>query len=323
MLVVVQKYTTSRRWRHRALAVRIGDVFGRRDVLTSIGCLDHCFMMSQYGAMTPTFPFSGPLQFVTISNQNPIWNYAYGYVSRLNYAALESMSGVIAPLGATSVTLRFISFATEKGSDFVTVKSCLNISYCDTVLLHHSGPTLPGLVTSATGIMRIEWDSDDMVTATGWEATWSAVYPNLIPPARFGFGFVASGNNCYLFGGGLKPYSGLYGVQLYLQDFYLFDTRDSLWRDLSNIPGAPSARYVMGIVSCQSKLYVFGGFDKQAGYLNDMYKFDTRTLFWSKLKTLGPIPPPRVDPVLAATGQYIYLFSGCQYWVGESPHSSL
>jgi hypothetical protein len=112
-------------------------------------------------------------QTVLMSSQQQIWTSSVGSVERRNYNNNEIMSGIIAPTTAGSVTLRFTFFDTEVGYDFVTIKSCTAID-CQqsTELGKYSGSTIPGPLTSNTGILLIEWKSDVIVTASGWSASW-------------------------------------------------------------------------------------------------------------------------------------------------------
>jgi hypothetical protein len=102
-----------------------------------------------------------------------IWTSSAGSVSRMNYGSREVMSGIIASNG--SVELWFCLFDTEAGYDFVTVSSCDSIDCSQTsVLGEYSGSTIPAPVTSITGILLIQWTSDESNTASGWTAEWSA-----------------------------------------------------------------------------------------------------------------------------------------------------
>jgi hypothetical protein len=110
-----------------------------------------------------------------MSSQLQIWTDAAGTIQRKNYGNSESMSGIIAPFGASSITLQFTSFSTENGYDFVTVLSCTTANCSQSTQLgRFSGTSLPSLVTSDTGVMRIYWMSDNIVVSTGWSAAWTS-----------------------------------------------------------------------------------------------------------------------------------------------------
>jgi hypothetical protein len=120
-----------------------------------------------------------PVYYMT--SQRQTWTSSAGSVERKNYNSNEAMSGIVAPTGASVVTLMFSTFFTESGYDFVTVKSCATISCLSgvTQLGKFSGPSIPGPVVSNTGIMLIEWTSDGAIQYSGWSAIWA-------PPAGTG-----------------------------------------------------------------------------------------------------------------------------------------
>jgi hypothetical protein len=97
-----------------------------------------------------------------------------GVINKLGYGNSESMSAIISYPAA--ITLTFIYFKTELGYDKLTLSSCSDIS-CSTktVLLDgYSGSIMPSPVTSSTGVMLIEWESDESTISVGWAATWNS-----------------------------------------------------------------------------------------------------------------------------------------------------
>jgi hypothetical protein len=97
-----------------------------------------------------------------------------GHFLKLGYGNSESMSAIISYPAA--ITLTFYVFHTEAGADKLTLSSCPDIS-CSTktVLLDgYSGSIMPSPVTSSTGVMLIEWKSDETATTLGWAATWNS-----------------------------------------------------------------------------------------------------------------------------------------------------
>ena len=96
-------------------------------------------------------------------------------MSHLNYPVSEDMQAIIAPPGASSVTLTFSRFQTESGYDVLSVYACTSAVSCSTrPLLQRSGSRIPAPVTSSTGIMLLVWSSDDSITDLGWSATWTS-----------------------------------------------------------------------------------------------------------------------------------------------------
>ncbi len=105
----------------------------------------------------------------------PVWVCTTGNVSRLNYGNSKDMEGIIAPTGASSVTLIFSEFNTELAFDKLSVLSCTtsDCSHTSILLDAHYGPVAPSPVTSSTGITLIMWHSDASSTRSGWSATWN------------------------------------------------------------------------------------------------------------------------------------------------------
>jgi hypothetical protein len=111
-----------------------------------------------------------------VSSQQQLWTRPAGVVSKVDYGNSENMSAVIAPVGATSVTLQFTAFRTEQNYDFLSVRSCTAVECAQTSLLgQFSGSTIPGPLTSGTGVMLIQWISDEEISNSGWAASWSSV----------------------------------------------------------------------------------------------------------------------------------------------------
>jgi hypothetical protein len=108
--------------------------------------------------------------------QRQLWTRPAGVVRKVDYGDLENMSVVIAPAGATSVTLQFTAFRTEQNYDVLNVRSCTAVECAQTSLLgRFSGSTIPGPLTARTGVMLIQWTSDAENTESGWSASWSSV----------------------------------------------------------------------------------------------------------------------------------------------------
>ena len=112
-----------------------------------------------------------------MSSEQQTWTSLAGAVQRNDYDNSEIMSAIIAPPGATSITLQFMSFETEEECDFVTISSCTAADNCSqsSELGKYSGSTIPGPVTSETGIMLIQWETDFSVVYSGWSADWSSI----------------------------------------------------------------------------------------------------------------------------------------------------
>jgi hypothetical protein len=110
-----------------------------------------------------------------MSSIQQTWTNPEGSIRRMPYSSNEIMSAIIAPTGATSITLQFTSFSTEFALDIVVLSRCTAINcFQRTELGRFSGQTIPGPVTSNTGVILIQWTSDSSVEFSGWSATWTS-----------------------------------------------------------------------------------------------------------------------------------------------------
>ncbi len=115
----------------------------------------------------------------TIKQQ--VWTSPAGVLKRKNYANSESMSWIIAPTAATSITLTFDDFTTELNFDIVTVKDCTAFDCLQSSLRGtYSGSTIPSQITSNTGVLWIVWKSDDNSKFSGWSARWNSVIGGMV-----------------------------------------------------------------------------------------------------------------------------------------------
>lgn len=91
-----------------------------------------------------------------------------------DYNNNSNCTWVIAPPGATSISLNFTSFDTEAGYDTVYVYDGPDDSY--QILAYWWGNTLPQTITTSSGVgaMCIKFVSDDLVTGDGWNAAYSS-----------------------------------------------------------------------------------------------------------------------------------------------------
>lgn len=89
-----------------------------------------------------------------------------------NYQDDERFLWLIAPLGASSVTLNFTAFNVENNYDYLFLYDGSNT---DAPLLGvYTGTNNPGVVTSSGGSLLVEFRSDCATTATGWEANYTS-----------------------------------------------------------------------------------------------------------------------------------------------------
>ncbi len=92
-----------------------------------------------------------------------------------NYGNNSSCKWVIAPAGATQITLNFTAFDTEATYDTVTVYDGPDDTY--PVLATWWGNTLPPTITTTAGIgaMCVKFTSDASDTFSGWSANYTTV----------------------------------------------------------------------------------------------------------------------------------------------------
>ena len=96
------------------------------------------------------------------------------------YASLSDCQWIIAPPGAASVTLSFVSLSTEQDYDTVRVFSCATVSCLrpyDLLELSDSpfsGSNVPGPITSSTGVMMVRFTSDSSVENSGFTVSYTS-----------------------------------------------------------------------------------------------------------------------------------------------------
>ena len=99
-----------------------------------------------------------------------------GYPEGQNYDNNAYCSWILAPVGASAVSMIFLSFDTEENYDFVTLFACSDIS-CNTRSLLSAwsgeGPPDGSVFTSSTGIMLVLFESDALTGGLGFvSAFW-------------------------------------------------------------------------------------------------------------------------------------------------------
>lgn len=112
---------------------------------------------------------SGPVTISTCSG-----NFSDGSGSN-NYTNNLSCSWLLAPTGATTVTLTFLSFSTELDYDFVKIYDGSNSSA--PLLGSYSGTTLPPVLTSSGATLFVQFTSDQSVVGGGFTASYSCTLP--------------------------------------------------------------------------------------------------------------------------------------------------
>ncbi|MGB0917098.1 MAG: N-acetylmuramoyl-L-alanine amidase, partial [Flavobacteriales bacterium] len=79
---------------------------------------------------------------------------------------------LIAPTGASSVSVTFQSFDLEENWDYLYIYDGTDVF--SPLIGHYTGSDNPGTVTSNNGHLLFEFRSDCATAETGWEATWNS-----------------------------------------------------------------------------------------------------------------------------------------------------
>jgi hypothetical protein len=106
----------------------------------------------------------------TLTSPNGL--FSDGSFPQLNYAENSNCQWLIQPPGAVFVDLQFNYFSTEANYDFVTVYQGANNN--GILLGSFSGNNIPASLTSTTGSMFIEFNTDGSVNSTGWEGSYTS-----------------------------------------------------------------------------------------------------------------------------------------------------
>jgi len=88
-----------------------------------------------------------------------------------NYSNNENYTFTIAPTGASSVSVTFISFGLENSYDFLYAYN--GTSTTSPLIGTYSGTTLPGTITATSGAITFKFTSDGATTSWGWVANWN------------------------------------------------------------------------------------------------------------------------------------------------------
>ncbi|MDB4062305.1 T9SS type A sorting domain-containing protein [Vicingaceae bacterium] len=108
----------------------------------------------------------------------PTGLFSDGSLPFSNYIENSSCEWLIQPPGAVSVNLQFNYFSTEANFDLITVYQGTNNN--GLLLGSFSGNRIPPIVTSTTGSMFIEFNTDGLVNSTGWEGSYTSSNNSII-----------------------------------------------------------------------------------------------------------------------------------------------
>ncbi len=96
-----------------------------------------------------------------------------------NYSDNERTVWTISPSGATSVTLSFNSFDTENTWDYLYVYDGTDV--WAPLIGYFTGTTNPGTLVANSGSMTLEFRSDCITNAAGWNASWTSNATTITP----------------------------------------------------------------------------------------------------------------------------------------------
>jgi N-acetyl-anhydromuramyl-L-alanine amidase AmpD len=94
-----------------------------------------------------------------------------------SYANDERDMVLIQPAGATSITLNFSVFDLENNWDYMYIYDGATVN--DPLIGRYTGTTGPGVITSSSGSLLIDFRSDCATTNAGWAASYTS---NAAPP---------------------------------------------------------------------------------------------------------------------------------------------
>ncbi len=96
-----------------------------------------------------------------------------------NYPNYANCRWLIAPSGATQITLAFSIYDIENNYDFVRVFECSTIACVSyTTLAQLTGRATGVSFTSTTGFLLVQFTSDYLTTAGGFTASWTVGTPS-------------------------------------------------------------------------------------------------------------------------------------------------
>ena len=119
-----------------------------------------------------------------------------------NYNDNSNCKWVIAPAGATQISLNFTTFNTEATYDIVTVYDGPTEAY--PVLATWWGNTLPPTITSTAGAMCVKFTSDINSNFSGWTANYTSI---INTPACSGITLLTTPSGVFSDGSGVNNYT--------------------------------------------------------------------------------------------------------------------
>ncbi|EDO49239.1 predicted protein [Nematostella vectensis] len=125
-------------------------------------------------------------------------------------------------------------------------------------------------------VYNAETDSWSQLTTSGEQ-----------PCCRHGHIMVAIGTSIFLHG-------GMAGSDMF-DDLFQFNTENNSWTKLNPTGDVPPSRTAHAAVAIGHRLYLFGGMNGLGMALDDFYVLETETCKWSRIRSDGLPPNPRLD----------------------------
>jgi len=133
--------------------------------------------------------------------------------------------------------------------------------------------------------------------------TWKRLGLNGEPSERSSHPMTSIGNKIYLVGGEDTPRNPIN------MNVHQFDLDSNAWSEFKG-QNAPLPTLGHTLIPFNNKLYLFGGRNKDAQDLNQLYSFDPAKQLWQKIEAENPAPP-RSYHTASIVGDKMFLFGGC------------
>ncbi|KAI9911314.1 hypothetical protein PsorP6_009036 [Peronosclerospora sorghi] len=154
--------------------------------------------------------------------------------------------------------------------------------------------------------------------------TWTNVFVNAgqQPTPRYGHAAVVYEKAMYIFGGSDSHYdresmtsrsSNGYGrldAGHHINDMHAFNLETNSWSSIRTTGEVPFPREGASIIVYKQTCLLFGGYDHDLGYFEDVHVFNFETRVWSSLDTKGTPPKGCKQPLVALHNNSLIVFGG-------------
>ncbi|KAE9041039.1 hypothetical protein PR003_g3830 [Phytophthora rubi] len=153
---------------------------------------------------------------------------------------------------------------------------------------------------------------------------WTNVFVNAgqQPTPRYGHAAVVYDNAMYIFGGSDSHYdrdsmssrgSSEYGrldSGRHVNDMHSFNLETNSWSLIRTSGEVPYPREGASMIVHNQTCLLFGGYDHDLGYLNDVHTFNFENRVWSSLETKGTAPAGCHHPLVTLHNNSLFVFGG-------------